>query len=142
MGEEIYQLVYVSRVDIEGDEVAYREAIDDILRASRENNVKVGITGALLCNRSYFAQVLEGTQEAVEDTYERIQCDERHCNTTVLRFRSIESRDFGSWSMGYEGHPSDALESFDRLTQESRVKLEELDGLDLVALLQAHLRVA
>lgn len=142
MATDLYQLVYVSRSVIEGDEQSYREQIDGILKVSRENNERDEITGALLCNRRYFAQVLEGAQEAVQDAYERIQCDERHEQTTVLRFRPVPRRDFGEWTMAYEGYDSDALESFNRLTQESRVKLEELDGLDLVSLLQAHLQAA
>ncbi|MEO0420730.1 MAG: BLUF domain-containing protein [Pseudomonadota bacterium] len=142
MATDLYQLVYVSRSVIEGDEQSYREQIDEILKVSRENNQRDEITGALLCNRRYFAQVLEGGQDVVQDAYERIQCDERHEQTTVLRFRPVPRRDFGEWTMAYEGHDSDALHSFNRLTQESRLKLEELDGLDLVSLLQAHLQAA
>lgn len=142
MDSDLYQLVYVSRSVIQGDEDAYRHEIEAILAVARENNERDAITGALLCNRSYFAQVLEGAQDAVQETFERIQCDERHEQTTVLRFRPVPRREFGNWTMAYEGHESEALASFSRLTEQSRLKLGELDGLDLVSLLQAHLQVA
>ena len=139
MSDEIHQLVYVSCTAIEGDEGTYRRAIEDILAVARERNARLGVTGALLCNREYFAQVLEGPREAVEEIYESIQCDERHTGTTVLRFRPAPRRDFPDWTMAYEGHDSEALATFSRLTDEARLKLETLDGLNLIALLQRHL---
>ncbi len=142
METDLYQLVYVSHSIIKGDEAHYRREIDAILASARKHNARNNITGALLCNRDYFAQVLEGSHDNVQEVFERIQCDERHEHTTVLRFRPVQRRDFGDWTMAYEGYDSEALHSFNRLTQSSRLKLEELDGLDLVALLQEHLQAA
>ena len=47
--------------------------------------------------------MLEGPAEAVEAAFERIQCDERHEEVTVLQSGSIEARDFPSWSMAFAG---------------------------------------
>ena len=96
------RLVYYSR-----NRVPERDmdagAIEAILAASRTNNSKVGVTGALMFNSGCFAQVLEGPREAVEDTFERIQQDERHGDVSLLAFGPVPDRAFETWSMSFVG---------------------------------------
>lgn len=75
--------------------------IDDILRISRRNNAAAGITGLLVVGGKRFLQVLEGTDLAVAQTFDRIQRDPRHFAMVNLARQSITERSFGAWAMGY-----------------------------------------
>jgi len=98
-----YRLVYHSLNRIVGTDEQVQAEINGILAASRTNNSKVGVTGALMFNSGYFAQVLEGAQGAIEATFERIQRDERHGAVTLLEFSPVEGRGFSNWSMAFIG---------------------------------------
>ena len=109
MGERLIRITYVSRTVDAGfargadrPEGAASE-VESILAVSRRNNARVGVTGALIFNRSTFGQVLEGPEEAVDETYARIEADPRHRDVEVLDLRSVEERGFGDWSMGFVG---------------------------------------
>ena len=101
MSKDLQRLVYFSRSDLRPEEL--KASVDDILNASQRNNARVGVTGALMFNAGCFAQVLEGAQEAVEETFERIQRDMRHRETVVLMVGPTSHRAFSNWSMGYVG---------------------------------------
>ncbi len=104
MDATIYQLVYCSRNTISDCKVADMDAeILRILDASRRNNVRDKVTGALLFSAGSFAQVLEGTLPAVERVFERIQRDPRHADVIVLHVLRSRQRDFANWSMAYAG---------------------------------------
>jgi len=101
--ETIYRLVYYSHNRMVGSPDANAEAIQSILAASRRNNPKVNVTGALMFNAGCFAQVLEGPREGVEYTFERIQQDERHGGLSLLGFAPTSERGFKRWSMAFVG---------------------------------------
>ena len=100
---QLHRVLYCSRNLIPGGPEAVAADIRSILAASRRNNARDGITGGLLFSQGCFAQVLEGPLDAVETTFERIQCDERHADVTVLRSGPITARDFADWSMAFAG---------------------------------------
>ena len=100
---QLFQVLYCSRNLIQGDADLVRGHIRSILEASRRNNAHDGITGGLLFSAGLFAQVLEGPPDAVERTFERIQCDPRHADVAVLEAKPIAARDFPSWSMAFDG---------------------------------------
>jgi hypothetical protein len=77
------------------------------------------VTGALLYNRSCFAQVLEGPLHAIERTFERIQRDTRHTDVTVLDLAEITLREFPAWSMAFAGRVDDRNENFASLSAAS-----------------------
>ena len=111
---DLYQLVYCSQnmmVDAQRAGPALAVEIQAILAASRTNNRRVGVTGALLFSADCFAQVLEGPLDAVEQTFERIQCDRRHGTVTVLKCSRVADREFGDWSMAYAGDAARPEES-------------------------------
>lgn len=93
----LIQVVYISRVTFPADELARH--VQEILHVSRANNPRDGVTGALLAGESGFAQVLEGPADAVETVFERIQCDPRHDDVTILATLTTEERSFANWSM-------------------------------------------
>eukprot|EP00456_Euglypha_rotunda_P041709 TRINITY_DN3241_c0_g1_i3.p1 TRINITY_DN3241_c0_g1~~TRINITY_DN3241_c0_g1_i3.p1 ORF type:complete len:138 (-),score=31.74 TRINITY_DN3241_c0_g1_i3:20-433(-) len=76
--------------------------LEELLSKSRAANAKADLTGLLLVGGRRFLQVLEGPDEAVIQTYERIKNDPRHFALVKLHDKAIEARAFGSWSMGYE----------------------------------------
>ncbi|MDB5713555.1 MAG: blue light sensor protein [Sphingomonadales bacterium] len=103
MSENIHRLVYYSKNTVPGDASALANEITSILAASRVNNHRVGVTGALMFNVGCFAQVLEGPADAVEDIFERIQQDDRHGQVSLLAFDPVPVRAFENWSMGFVG---------------------------------------
>jgi hypothetical protein len=99
----MHRLVYYSENRISGPPAEINAQIEQILSASRRNNEKVGVTGALMFSEGFFGQVLEGPAAAVEATFERIQRDTRHGDVSLLEFRPIEDRSFDKWSMAFVG---------------------------------------
>lgn len=107
MSQEIYKALYCSRNFIEGDQVEKDAEISRILEVARVNNSRQDVTGALLFNSGYFAQVLEGPKAAIERIFEKIQRDPRHGDVTVLETGFASSRDFSEWSMAYVQSPTE-----------------------------------
>ena len=86
------QLVYISTARGE-------PLVTSILATSRRNNGRDGITGLLYHDGVRFLQALEGPEDKVKATFERIRADERHRAAVVLSRREVDSREFGSWEM-------------------------------------------
>lgn len=70
-----------------------------ILRVSRVNNEKNGISGALFFSQKYFFQCLEGERSAVNETFSRICKSPDHDDVVVVECREITHRKFASWAM-------------------------------------------
>jgi len=94
----LVRLMYASRAAAGLD----NEEMTAILRQSRVANARDGLTGALcMCQAGHlFIQVLEGGREAVSRRYNRIACDPRHSDVTLLSFEEIGERRFAGWAMG------------------------------------------
>ena len=107
---QLHRVLYCSRNLIPGAPEAVAAGIRSILAASRRNNARDGITGGLLFSQGCFAQVLEGPLDAVGCAFERIQCDDRHSDVTVLQSEPIAARDFPDWCMAFAG--ADAASPF------------------------------
>jgi len=88
------QLVYASR-PFGFDE----STLSGILFNARSNNARDGITGALICRADLYLQMLEGPDDKVEATYERIELDDRHLEVKRLVHSGTETRMFGEWAM-------------------------------------------
>lgn len=92
----LVRLMYVSRAVPSVDQ----EALHAILKKSKANNPKIGVTGLLCYSEGIFLQVLEGGRSAVNQLYNRIAADPRHTNVELLTYEEIGERRFASWSMG------------------------------------------
>lgn len=103
MSQRVYQILYCSRNNIQGTAQERRIAVERVLRASRANNGRLGVTGALFYNTVFFAQVLEGSFADVQRIFERLQLDPRHSDLVVLQSGFVAKRDFGDWSMAFAG---------------------------------------
>ena len=94
----LVRLLYASRAS----ESFTTDGLGAILKASRENNARNGITGVLCCcaNARVFMQVLEGGRGPVSALYNRIGQDARHRDMELLFYEEIGERSFSGWSMG------------------------------------------
>ncbi len=137
--EKPYQLIYCSRNRITQDNDTFADEVTAILARARRNNQAIGVTGALLFTRFWFAQVLEGPRDAVEMIFERIQSDPRHGDVTVLSFLPAEQRSFPDWSMAFAGGPTEAVtEALDRIVPlSSRIETLTAAGQDVLRLLES-----
>lgn len=111
--------------------------IDTILEKSQINNERADVTGALIFNRGVFGQVLEGPIAAVEDTFERIQLDERHDQITVLDLSRVSERAFANWSMGFVGTDCVAAELFGNIGRATDFDIASLSGQQIFEALHA-----
>ena len=76
----------------------------NILKYSRQNNVKIGITGILLYweKTNQFLQVLEGEKNIVFNLYDKISKDARHSLSKIIYQEDIKERGFKDWSMAFK----------------------------------------
>lgn len=95
----IVRLVYASRAT---DDMQTNDIVN-ILETAKRNNSKLGVTGMLVFNSTYFLQCLEGPRIAVNHIYQKIASDNRHAQPVLLDYREISERHFFHWSMGYVG---------------------------------------
>jgi hypothetical protein len=92
----LVRLMYASRAVPAVDQ----EELLAILRKSKANNARSGITGALCYSDGVFIQVLEGGRTAVNQLYNSIVADGRHTDVALLSYEEIDERRFAGWSMG------------------------------------------
>jgi Sensors of blue-light using FAD len=74
--------------------------LDSILKQSRKNNAKNGITGMLCFSNGVFVQVIEGGRAEASRLMSAIIRDERNIDVEILSFEEITERRFGNWNMG------------------------------------------
>jgi hypothetical protein len=130
------RLVYYSKYNIS----SRRGVADDlkqILATAIRSNSGKGITGGLIFNRQFFAQVLEGDHAAVTQTFIRITGDPRHKDVVLAGMGPVGERLFGAWSMGYAGKG----EMFQTLCREyghaEEFDPRKMSGSDLTAFILA-----
>ena len=73
--------------------------LNGILADARTYNPKNNITGALICREDIFLQLLEGPEDKILLTYNRILNDDRHLDIELLFQEPCDDRLFPSWSM-------------------------------------------
>jgi len=94
----LIRLVYASESQLAGPD--RRGELARLLASARRLNEQNGISGFLLATDAAFAQVLEGSEESVAETYGRIVVDGRHTGLRLLAREPIAARSFGGWAMG------------------------------------------
>ena len=90
----IHQLIYMSEPFGFDDGI-----LNGILSISRRNNPRDDITGALICRRDIYLQLLEGPEAAVEAAFDRIVRDDRHLAVHRLVSETVAHRLFPDWAM-------------------------------------------
>jgi hypothetical protein len=101
--ENVYQLVYASKAA----EGFCEKDLVDILHIARKTNKELEITGALVYNKGYFLQMLEGECEAVETLFNLIADDKRHEKVNCFFRCKVPKRIFPEWYMGFFLHEVD-----------------------------------
>ena len=89
---------------------------DAILRTSRRNNARVGLTGLLVTGGRRFLQVLEGDPTEVSTVLARIAADPRHFALVTLSDQAVAARGFPQWAMGHSAGAADAGTTADLAT--------------------------
>jgi hypothetical protein len=138
VSKNLFRLVYCSRNTIPDHKGDLAEEVANILAASRANNARDGVTGALLYSEGCFAQVLEGGLDAVERTFERIQCDPRHGDVVMLQATRAKGRLFGIWDMALA--ESDDPAKANAVMNRALAQSNDNAGADVVALLDGLMR--
>lgn len=130
----LVRLLYASRAQkpIDG------ELITSILKKSRDENEKHGITGVLCtCGAgNVFLQLLEGSRESVNTLYHNIVRDTRHMDCTVLYYEEIEERRFSSWRMGRVDLNKVNLSTILRFSERAQLDPFSMPGRAALALLE------
>jgi hypothetical protein len=70
-----------------------------ILMDARRCNARDGVTGALICRRDVYLQLLEGPEPAVRAAFARIARDDRHLDVVLHATLPVSGRLFGDWAM-------------------------------------------
>ena len=107
--------------------------LQELLVVSRRNNIRDGITGMLLFEDGTFLQVLEGEEEVVDRTYQRIAADPRHNKILLIARFELEQRSFNDWEMGYfdaSGGKLLDLPGYSGFLNKKTVELETLEEGD------------
>jgi len=92
---QLRSLIYKSRCI----GLANWDLVESILVSSARNNSANDITGVLVVTETHFLQVLEGSFEQLNETFERIARDTRHEGTQLISFTEIKERKFTDWAM-------------------------------------------
>ena len=97
MSGDLFRVMYISR--------ARRRMINgelaDLLAGARERNQTHGITGLLIFDSGYFAQVLEGPKASIEALLANITDDPRHEEYFLVSSGAVENRYFDGWDMDW-----------------------------------------
>jgi hypothetical protein len=94
---EVFRLIYRSRNRIVPER--RKTALGDLFSKARSNNKKRNITGALLISGDWFAQTLEGDEQAVRSLFTTIERDSRHEHVSILDEQIVSGRLFSRWAM-------------------------------------------
>jgi len=78
----------------------------EVLRVSRVNNARDGVTGMLLYQGGNFIQLLEGEPAAIDTVYARVEKDPRHHSVLRMLDGEAEERLFADWSMAFRPNAS------------------------------------
>lgn len=119
----LQRIFYVSRVADGGSPVDVRH----ILGRSRMRNRRLDVTGMLAFSGRHFAQVLEGSTEAVDELLAAVAADPRHADFRVVFRKPIDRREYAEWDMGYiEGFG--AAERIEQLLDGGLQQLDEAEA--------------
>jgi hypothetical protein len=110
--DQLFSTVYVSSAT----ELLSDAGLDEILRVSRMNNHRDGITGMLLYKDGNIMQVLEGVEPKVYALIDKLRHDTRHQGVQLLVEERITERQFDQWAMAFEKIDSHAPRDIEGLS--------------------------
>lgn len=129
----MHYLLYQSTALVPERKVAHAE----ILGLSKLNNQEAGITGFLIRKKNHFIQYLEGSLDALEATYARIERDPRHTDLNIFDRGTLQKRQLPDWQMAFADEDTLALDQMLEL-QDGTLSVQADDPFDLVTYMIAH----
>ncbi|MFZ5671119.1 MAG: BLUF domain-containing protein [Pseudomonadota bacterium] len=94
----LYRLIFHSTARLAPDP-PFKAAVDAIADKAAPRNADLGLTGALFAFEGRFLQVIEGTREAVRQTFADIASDARHAAVTIIDEGPAFARLFSDWTV-------------------------------------------
>jgi hypothetical protein len=96
------RLIYSSsRVD-DTDVNGFSTEFNDIGEVAERNNAALGLTGFLICTRTWYAQILEGEEASIDELMAKIEKDPRHFNLNILSRETCSEQVFPQWGLGWQ----------------------------------------
>src|SRR3954470_9486115 len=92
---QLKTLTYTSRARLD----LSAQDLVDIHESARHLNALDGVTGLLAFDGTRFLQIVEGSEDAIDDLVERLRRDPRHSAIEIRDERFVETRSFPNWSM-------------------------------------------
>jgi Sensors of blue-light using FAD len=111
--------------------------IDEILATSNVNNLRNNITGVLIHDQRWFAQVLEGTERVISLTFERILRDRRHSDVTLVAMTPVMQRRYPAFAMRGIAHSEDNDDLFRHYAEDERFDPRQMRAERLADLIEA-----
>jgi hypothetical protein len=106
----LVHIIYFSRLALSSDPAKRTAQIDDITRVAQKKNEFSVITSLLIIEGAFAAQVIEGERSSVQETFERINADQRHREVQICEWREIAKREFvNSFKCAQRGANNDNL---------------------------------
>jgi hypothetical protein len=135
----MYYIIYISA----GVNWFSEKELTDTLEVSNINNSLNNITGLLLYSEGNFIQLLEGEEQDVKITFNRINQDQRHKGITIIASGTIEYRNFPEWAMGFKSiYANDLAELNGYLDPSNKDFLKNKEKRLPVNLLKAFVKTA
>lgn len=103
------QTAYVSRAAGAMPEASLLSLLQECLA----NNEASGVTGMLLYGNDTFLQILEGEEADLDPLVDKIKKDPRHSDVHFLYRKTIDSRQYTDWSMGFKRVSAQGLNGID-----------------------------
>lgn len=108
-----------------------------ILRSCQSNNGASGVSGFLHREDGFFLQYLEGPDDALDQTFDRITKDSRHTDVETIATAPLAKQHLPDWQMGFVA--GDQLSLRDLLdVSEGELHLTTIDPMDLVFFMVAN----
>jgi Sensors of blue-light using FAD len=120
----ITRLTYFSRNHCHRPGQSPDDGIKDIWIESVANNRRDDVTGALIHDHAWFAQVLEGSEAVVSATFERILRDRRHSGIRLVKLQPVPARRFAAWWLAVVAHTQDNADLFRHYGESERFNPE------------------
>jgi len=112
-------------------------SISEIIAKSAANNLRNNITGVLIYDECWFAQVLEGAERAISLTFERILRDGRHSDVTLVAMQPITHRRYPAFTLQGFAHSQDNDDLFRHYADDERFDPRQMRADRLADLIEA-----
>lgn len=133
----LYRLTFYSKTNLKRPGAGnIPNQIKSILDTSLANNKAKGITGALIFNKDYFVEVIEGEREEISRAFCSISKDPRHSEPVIIECVPIDERAFDCWSMSYAGKSPNMLASYKKYGCEEVLQPEQMTPASILGLME------